>query len=264
MTQSILDVKQLSVILGDTPVLSQIDVRIPRGSIVCIVGPNGAGKTTLLKCINHIHCHYTGDIFIEGHSTRTLSHKTLARKIGYVPQVGTETPPPFTVRDFMRLSRYPHHRVWHSIVAEEKTIIDDALIHACLQHMSDRLLSSLSGGERQKAFIAAALVQESDILLLDEPTSFLDYHHQTDIADILRNISRKQGRTVIMVTHDINWALQMADYILALRSGRAVWFGPSCDFLDLDLLSSIFSTSFRIISDPELNIPLLMVRGKSS
>ena len=262
MNQSILDVAQLSVVLGQKEVLSGVDMSVPQGSIVCIVGPNGAGKSTLLKCLNRIHQHYAGDIFLEGRSTRSLSQKMLARKISYVPQVGGD-PPPFTVRELMRLSRYPYQQVWHAMTGEDKKLIEKILMHTGLEAMGDRFMSTLSGGERQKAFIAASLAQETDILLLDEPTSFLDYQHQNDVTVMVHEISRLQGRTVLSVTHDINWALQMADYILALKSGRSVWFGPSREFLNLELLSHVFNTTFRLVADLECGIPLLIVRGRS-
>ncbi|HCL80328.1 MAG TPA: ABC transporter ATP-binding protein, partial [Synergistaceae bacterium] len=178
-----------------------------------------------------------------------LSGKQIARRIAWVPQGGTDSLP-FTVRQFALMSRYPWKEPFRGETTEDVRIVSRALRLAGMEPFAERPMDLLSGGERQRALIAAALAQEADILFLDEPTSFLDYRHQVETVELIGRIIRDEGRTVLLITHDINLALQCSDRILALKGGRALLQGRRDDFLNEELLSSIFETRFSFVPVP--------------
>lgn len=255
-----LHVKGLSLELGGASILEDISFSIGKGRYLGIIGPNGAGKSSLLKCIGRLYKNFTGRISLEGSPLSSMPEKLLARRIAWVHQTGSDSLP-FTVREFALMSRYPWQKAIGGETVEDREIIDRSLETAGVTYIADRQLNSLSGGERQKALIAAALAQSTDILFLDEPTSFLDYMHQVETLELIERVNREQGMTILLVTHDINLALHGADEILALKRGKMVWKGQSAELLENNLLSEIFETGFEsFLSEGQL-MPYVAPRG---
>ena len=257
---SFLDVEGLSLELGGAPILKEISFSLGKGKYLGIIGPNGAGKSSLLKCLGRLYKNFSGRVSLEGSPLSSMSERFLARRIAWVHQTGSDSLP-YTVREFALMSRYPWQKALGGETVEDKEIIDRSLETAGVINIADRQLNSLSGGERQKALIAAALTQNTDILFLDEPTNFLDYRHQVETLELIEKVNREQGKTILMVTHDINLALHGADEILAIKQGKKVWQGHSTELLEKDLLSKIFDTNFKsFLSDNQL-IPYVAPKG---
>ncbi len=247
---SALTVESLCFTINRNPVLQDIRLTVNAGETWSILGPNGAGKSTLLKCLLRIYRDWRGRVAVFGKDLKTYTQKDLARRIAYVPQAGGNQGFPYTVREFVRMGRYPYAGVFGAQHGDDSKVVDASLARADVVQFAHRTLDTLSGGERQKVFVAAALAQEADILLLDEPAAFLDYRHQFEIAEILRSLSAQEGKTVISVTHDVNAALFTGGHVLALREGEVVFSGLAKSLDNEKILTSIFNTSFRFIDDP--------------
>ncbi|MBN1868471.1 ABC transporter ATP-binding protein [Candidatus Sumerlaeota bacterium] len=246
MTQPIVEIESLSFRIGRKPILRDVSMSVGEGEYWCVVGPNGAGKTTLLKCLDRIYSGTEGAIRIAGRPLREYSQKNLAKLMSYVPQADAATSP-FTVHEFVMMGRYPHLSPFSSIRKTDEEAVRRALELTGSIEFVDRRLDTLSGGERQKVHIAAALAQEPRILLLDEPTTFLDYRHQADILALLKRINRESGATVVAVTHDVNCALLSSDRILALKRGSVVYSGEASGVLDEGVLARIYDAAFEFI-----------------
>src|SRR5262245_36782497 len=216
MSEAALELDRFSIALGGREILRDLTFSIAAGERVAIIGPNGAGKTTLLKSLNRILRGGTGAIRIAGRPLGSYRQHELARRIAYVPQAETRTAP-FTVRESVEMARYPHLGPLAPVRPEDGAAVDRSLDAVGIRALSDRSLDTLSGGELQKALLAAALAQESDILLLDEPTAFLDPSQQTEILGVLARVHRERGATILSVTHDLNEALGHAQRVIALR-----------------------------------------------
>lgn len=261
MTETALQIESLSLAIRGTPILNNVSARIGAGETWSIIGSNGAGKSTLLKCILRIHSAWTGTVRLFGADLRNISQRNLARRVAYVPQPGGDQRFPYTVAEFVRMGRYAYSGPFGTARAGDNAAVDSAMKSTGVDGFAGRTLDSLSGGERQKVFIAAALAQQSDILLLDEPTAFLDYRHQAEIARILRAVNRDNGAAVVSVTHDVNSAMLTGGSVLALRNGSAVWTGPADRLADASLLGSIFGASFRFLDDPVSGRRLIAPQG---
>ncbi|MDD4159966.1 MAG: ABC transporter ATP-binding protein [Synergistaceae bacterium] len=255
-----LDIENLSLELGGVRILENISFSLDRGKYLGIIGPNGAGKSSLLKCLGRLQKNYSGRVLLEGNSISSMPERAVARRIAWVHQTGSDSLP-FTVREFALMSRYPWQKAIGGETLEDMEIIDRSLETAGVADIGDRQLNSLSGGERQKALIAAALAQSTDILFLDEPTSFLDYRHQVETLELVERVNREQGITILLVTHDINLALHGADEILAIKRGRTAWKGKSEDLHHKELLSEIFDTEFESFVSNGQKIPYVAPRG---
>lgn len=254
------EVHGLSLALGGTQILDNISFTFNKGDFLSIIGPNGAGKSSLLKCLGRLYKEYTGSVMLDGMQLAAMPPRTIAQRIAWVHQTSSDNLP-FTVREFASMSRYPWQKSFSGESRKDREIIEQSLKTAGVADLADRQLDSLSGGERQRALIAAALAQSTDILYLDEPTSFLDYRHQAETLDLIEKINKEQGITVVMVTHDINLALHGADNIIALKHGRVMWQGKSTDIIKDSLLSEIFETEFCSFKSVGQDIPYVTPRG---
>jgi len=250
MNNPALKVDSLSFSIRGTSILRNVSFQVSSGESWSIIGANGAGKSTLLKCLMRIHSTWTGQIELFNRSLDSYSQRELAQQISYVPQAGNDQRFPYTVREFVRMGRYPYSGFLGSVQPGDKQAIDEAMTSAGVEVFSNRTLGTLSGGERQKVFIAAALAQESKVLLLDEPTAFLDYRHQREVSGILNKINSESDATIITVTHDVNSAILTGGYVLALRNGEVVWEGISRDLVSEQILGEIFDADFRFLDDP--------------
>jgi iron complex transport system ATP-binding protein len=248
----VIEVDRFGFSLNGREILRDLTFSIGAGERVAVIGPNGAGKTTLLKCLQRILKGGTGRIRIAGAPLESYKQFELAKRMAYVPQSeGRDAP--FTVRELAEMARYPHLGPLAPMRAADATAIDRALEDTGMVALADRPLPLLSGGERQKALLAAALAQETDILLLDEPTSFLDPAQQADLLQVLGRVRR----TILSVTHDLNEALSHADRVLALREGALVFDGPSATLADGKALKSIYRHDFAVGSHPRTGRPVL-------
>jgi iron complex transport system ATP-binding protein len=250
MTGHALEAASLSFSIGDAAILTGVSFTVREGETWSVLGPNGSGKSTLLKCLMRIHRTWTGRVELFGRSLDSYPQRELARNIAYVPQAGSEQGCPFTVRQFIAMARYPYSGPFRTERRSDNAAVDEAMERTHTTRFARRTLHTLSGGERQKVFIAAALAQGGPIMLLDEPTAFLDYRHRQEVSAIMRWLNNQSGRAIVSVTHDVNAALLLGGMALALREGRVVYRGPVQGLRDLKLLASIYDAEFRFIDDP--------------
>ncbi len=250
-------VEGLGVRLGSAEILRAIDFRVESGGFLAVIGPNGAGKSTLLRCLDGIVVPAAGRIEICGKALRSHTRRELARTVSYVPQPDGGSLD-FTVRTFVEMGRFPHLTAWAALTETDRAAVNEAMDLTEVRELADRTMVSLSGGERQRASIAAALAQGGSILLLDEPTSFLDYRHQAQILDLLDRLHREKGLTVVAVTHDLNSAVATADTVLALKEGGVERIGPPADFLDERVLAEIFDAEFRLVEGGRHGLPFVL------
>jgi iron complex transport system ATP-binding protein len=243
-----------------------VDLDILRGECLAVVGPNGAGKTTLLRCLTGLLRPTAGELRYEGRSFATLSRRDLARRIAYVPQIRPASIP-LSVEEVVLLGRYPHLSPFQLAPRKEDfAAVDAALALVGIDDLRRRPVDELSGGERQAAFIAAALAQESELLVLDEPTIHLDARHQRDLAELLLRLLRLEteaGRTAviatIIATHDLNLASLLGDRLLALSAGEVLACGTPSQILEPGLLEKLFRARFEIVRGGERPVTLLQL-----
>ncbi len=235
--------------IDGTAILQDISITVEAGDYLSVIGPNGAGKTTLLKCIDRIYRGGTGTINIDGRPLATFTQKELAREVSYVPQAGGRMAP-FTVHQFVLMGRYAHMSPFSSPTHEDHKAVDDALAMTGTAEFKDRFLGTLSGGERQNVYIAAALAQGTNIMLLDEPTSFLDPKHEADVLALLAKINRERKTTIVAVTHHINSAAVTSDRILALKHGSIAFCGTPGEMMNNDVLQQIYDRTFTFATHP--------------
>ena len=236
---------QVSLEVGHRLILEGVEVRIHEGESVAIVGTNGAGKTTLLRLLAGVLVPSSGGLTLRGVPYQRLAARHLASSVAYVPQVRPARVP-LTVRDVVLLGRYPHNSPWSvGYGARDFDAVRRALEVTGSTDLAERPLSELSGGERQGVYIAAALAQETECLLLDEPTTYLDPGHQRRIAQLLRRLTREEGRTLVFASHDLNLAYALADHVIALVAGKVAASGPTEEVLDLGLLEDLYGAPFH-------------------
>jgi iron complex transport system ATP-binding protein len=239
--------------------LDDIHFSLEKGAFLFIIGPNGAGKSTLLKCLLRLHekGRTRGEIFLDGRPLSSRPQRELARLISYVPQAGGWIPP-FTVREFLRLSRYPHTPPGIRPGAADADAVERALALTGMAGLAGRFLKNLSGGERQKAFLAAALAQDTEIMLLDEPASFLDPRHTSELNRLLKSLNREQGLTMLTVTHDLNQPLDAGGQVLALREGKQVFFGSTEELPQGGVMEKTYAHSFTLLQHPRTGRPAVL------
>lgn len=260
MVSAFFEVRDLSLELNRHSVLSDISFSLDKGKLLAVIGSNGAGKSSLLKCLGGLYRNFSGSVLLEGISLAAMPQKKIARRIAWVHQSSSDTMP-YTVREFAEMSRYPWQQAFSGMSRRDRECVEEALSLADVEDIAERKLKSLSGGERQRALIAAALAQDTDVLFLDEPTSFLDYRYQVETLKLIERIDRERGITVVMVTHDVNLALRSADQILSLKNGRFFWNGTPSGFLENDLLRGVFDTEFVCFGDMDGGRPYVAPRG---
>lgn len=242
---------------NERTVLGPLDLDVLRGECLVIVGPNGAGKTTLLRCLTGLLRPSKGEISYEGRSFASLSRRQLARRIAYVPQIRPARVP-LRVEDIVLLGRYPHLSSFQLAPRESDfAAVDEALAVVGIEALRRRPVDELSGGERQAVYIAAALAQQSDLLVLDEPTIHLDARHQHDLAVLLQRLKEGADRTVVLATHDLNLASLLGDRLLALSEGRALTLGAPAEILRPDVLERLFAARFEIVRGGERPVTVL-------
>ena len=243
-----LEIKNLSLSIGGNDILKDASFDIPQGAFLSIVGPNGAGKTTLLRCVMGVIGSWTGDVLVGGRPLDTYRRRNLARLVSYVPQ-SDEMVFPYTGRELVMMGRYPHLSPFTRTNRADIEVVERTLEITGTSSLADRDMRTLSGGERQKVLIAGALAQEAGIMLLDEPTTFLDPRHTDEILSILADLN-ESGVTVVMVTHDINHAAYYADSVTALVDGCVVFNGSSEDLMNKEVLTAVYGKEFTQVMHP--------------
>lgn len=242
--------------IGKRRVLKGVTLSVVRGEYLTLAGPNGAGKTTLLKCLGGLLGRRL-NVDVLGKPLHTYPRKELAKLIGYVPQYSVWDAS-FSVSEFVMLGRYPYLQAFGTPSANDKAVVARMLDFTGLAELAGNRLTNLSGGERQKVFIAAALAQQSQLLLLDEPTTFLDPRHEAEISELILRINREYGVTVITVTHDINAAAVNAHRIVALKDGQIAFNGNAAAFMCNEVLTHIYDKSFVFATHPQTGVPVVV------
>lgn len=256
MPTPLISVENLTLELEGRRLLDGVTFDVMPGEHIAVIGPNGAGKTTLLRAIDLIYDNWSGEIRLQGETIRSLSRKRIAQKIAFVQQL-TTTVFSLTVRQVVEMGRYPHLKALSPVDAEDERIVQNAMRDMAVSEFSDRLLETLSGGERQRVLIAAALAQQPEILLLDEPATFLDYRHQSELYGFLRDVGRDREMTVIEITHDVNRALGGASRVLALVDGRLTFDGTPAELLRPKILHGVYGVEFRVLPASDGQPPIV-------
>jgi iron complex transport system ATP-binding protein len=227
-------------------VLKDLGITIEKGEIVTLIGPNGSGKSTLLKAISRLLDCMSGTVLLDGKDIHKINTREVARRMAVLPQT-QHMPPDFTVEELVAHGRIPHHR-WFEIKNDnDQEIIKWAINAAKLEHLADRLVVTLSGGERQRAWIALALAQKPEVLLMDEPTTFLDICHQLEVMELVKSLNKDMGITVIMVLHDLNQAASHSHRIIVLNKGCIVASGNPKDVISKELLKDVYNINAEVI-----------------
>jgi iron complex transport system ATP-binding protein len=242
---------------GGRPILGPVDLAVRRGECLAVVGPNGAGKTTLLRLLTGLLRPAAGEVSYLDRPFRALSRRELARRIAYVPQL-RPSHVPLAVEEVVLLGRYPYLSAFQMAPQEaDFKAVEEAMRLVGIEELRGRPVDELSGGERQAVFIAAALAQESELLVLDEPTIHLDARHQSDLAGLLLRLKAESGRTVVLATHDLNLASLLGDRLLALAGGKILAVGTPAEIVRPDVLERLFRARFEIVRGGERPVTML-------
>lgn len=245
----------LDIAYEETVIVKNLDLKIPSGKITSIIGPNGCGKSTVLKALGRILKPKSGTILLKGQDIHQLKTKEIAKKMAILPQTPT-APSGLAVQDLIAYGRFPHQSGFGKLNQKDIEMIDWALSVTRLTDLKLREVDTLSGGQRQRVWIAMALAQETDLILLDEPTTYLDLAHQLEILELLKDLNENQGCTIAMVLHDLNLAARFSDYMIAVREGGIVKEGIPDQVMTAAVLKKVFSIDAEIVRDPRLGHPV--------
>lgn len=249
----IFDVKQLNTGYQDIRILSDLSVAIEKGKVTTIIGPNGCGKSTLLKTLGRILKKQSGDIFLQEQNLQTLSTKEIAKKLAILSQ-SPSGPGQLKVAELIAYGRYPHRQNLGRLTQQDRDKIYWAMELTNTLEYAERELEALSGGQRQRVWLAMALAQETDILLLDEPTTYLDMAHQLEVLEIVHNLNKNFGCTIIMVLHDLNHAARYSDELIAMKKGQVLYKGTPKDIMTNDVLKHVFQIDAKILQDGDVPV----------
>jgi len=262
MTANELTAAGLSLAYGRNTIVDELDLVLPGGAVTAIVGPNACGKSTLLRGLARLVEPAAGTVAIDGHDVHRMSARALARRLGLLPQQPT-APDGISVEALVRLGRYPHQKALRPWTAADQHAVEEALRRTDTADLRDRAVDHLSGGQRQRAWIALALAQDTPLLLLDEPTTFLDLRHQLDVLDLVADLNATADRTVVMVLHDLGQAARYADHLVVMHDGKPAATGRPADVLTAELVEAVFGVPCRIVPDPETGTPLIVPKART-
>ncbi|WP_408009283.1 ABC transporter ATP-binding protein [Pseudalkalibacillus sp. A8] len=245
----------LNIGYGERLIVKDLTVEIPDKKITTIIGPNGCGKSTLLKAITRIISHQSGTVVLDGENISKQNTKELAKKMAILPQT-PESASGLTVGELISYGRFPYQKGFGRLTKRDYEMIDWALEVTGTIDFKHRPVDALSGGQRQRVWIAMALAQETDIIFLDEPTTYLDMAHQLEVLELLQSLNIQEHRTIIMVLHDLNQAARFADYIIAMKDGEIVKAGNYEEVITRDVLRKVFQIDAEIGRDPRTKKPM--------
>lgn len=248
--------RNLSVSYGKKEVLRSLDVDVPRGKVVTVIGQNGCGKSTMLKTVSKAVTPKRGEVVFCDRRLGEYAPKKLAQQIAYLSQVH-ESPPDIDVRTLVSYGRYPYSKFGRGLTQADADIIDRALALTGLTALEDRILSTLSGGERQRAWIAMTIAQEPEILILDEPTTYLDVSYQVEVLELIKKLNRELGITIIMVLHDINLAARYSDVLMAVKGGRLYAAGTPAEIVTKSICRKSLRSKRRFIRTRSISVRIL-------
>lgn len=258
---STLEARHLTLAYDGPVVVEDVTLAIPPGRITALVGRNGCGKSTLLRALARLMKPRGGAVYLDGAAISSLPTQEVARRLGILPQ-GPVAPEGLTVRELVAQGRYPHQGWLRQWSDRDERMVERALTLTGMVNLAERPVDMLSGGQRQKGWIAMVLAQDTELLLLDEPTTFLDMAHQLEVLDLLAELDRTEGRTTVMVLHDLNQACRYAHHLVALRDGRIFAEGPPAEVISEEFVRAVFGIECRIIDDPVAGTPLCIPVGR--
>ncbi|WP_410872399.1 ABC transporter ATP-binding protein [Nocardia sp. A7] len=262
MTSSVhrLAADAVSLGYGDRVIVDELSLDITPGVVTTVIGPNGCGKSTLLKSLGRLLRPREGQVVLDGKAISSMKTKDVAKVIGMLPQTPV-APEGLTVADLVARGRHPHQSWLRQWSADDETEVAAALAQTGIADLADRALDELSGGQRQRAWISMALAQGTDILLLDEPTTYLDLAHSLEVLDLVDRLHAEFGRTVVMVLHDLNLAIRYSDELVVMREGKIVERGRPADIVTAELLAQVFGLEATVLTDPVSGRPMIVPIG---
>ncbi|MCD7099194.1 ABC transporter ATP-binding protein [Stenotrophomonas sp. MMGLT7] len=249
--------EKLTLSYESRQVTRALDVRIPAGRITAIVGPNACGKSTLLRALARLLAPQSGRVVLHGRDIRSYPTREVARMLGLLPQ-SPVAPPGICVADLVARGRFPHQTLLRQWSEQDERAVLAAMRQTQVDALAEQPVDALSGGQRQRVWLAMAIAQETPILLLDEPTTFLDIAHQYDLLELCRRLNRDGGRTLVMVLHDLNQAARYADHIIAMKAGTILATGAPAEVITPELIESVFGIRSLVVPDPVTGTPMVV------
>ncbi len=252
-----LNASQVDIGYRNTTIIKELDVQIRDGKITSIIGPNGCGKSTLLKALSRLIEVKNGEVLLDNQNIQHQSTKEVAKNIAILPQTPTVTDS-ITVEELVSYGRFPHQKGFGRLSKKDKDEIEWSLNVTGITEFRHQSINDLSGGQRQRVWIAMALAQKTDIIFLDEPTTYLDISHQLEILQLVQQLNKEVGCTIVMVLHDINQAIRFSDYLLIMKEGQIIDNGPTDQVISKEILESVFNIDAVLGKDPRTGKPLLV------
>ncbi|MEZ0492272.1 ABC transporter ATP-binding protein [Kineococcus sp. TBRC 1896] len=258
-----LHAQDLTLAYDDRTIVRDLDVEIPDGSFTVVIGPNACGKSTLLRALARMLKPKRGAVLLDGQQIHSLPGKEVARRLGLLPQTAT-APDGITVADLVARGRFPHQKLLRQWSADDERAVDAAMAWTRVEDLAERTVDELSGGQRQRVWIAMALAQDTPLLLLDEPTTYLDVAHQIEVLDLCAQLHEEQDRTLVAVLHDLNHAARYATHLVAMQDGAVVAQGDPSEVVTAELVEAVFGLPCVVVPDPETGTPLVVPRARTS
>jgi ABC-type cobalamin/Fe3+-siderophores transport system ATPase subunit len=255
-----LTAEHISLAYDTELIVDNMNLTIPQGKITALIGSNGSGKSTILRSLSRLMKPKEGVVLLNGEEIHKQHPKEVAKKLAILPQ-GPQAPEGLTVKELCYYGRHPHKGLLSKNSAEDHDMIRWALRATKMEELAERSLEALSGGQRQRAWIAMALAQGTDLLLLDEPTTYLDLAHQIEVLELLRELNRDLGRTIVMVIHDLNQAARYTDHLVSISKGKIYAEGSPTDVFTEEMLHDVFGLVTRVIEDPIDHMPMCVPIG---
>ncbi|WP_460802163.1 ABC transporter ATP-binding protein [Microbacterium sp. GXF6406] len=262
-TASALHAQDVTLSYDSRLVAENLDVAIPHGKVTVIIGPNACGKSTLLRALSRLLAPTAGRVLLGEEDVRAIGPKDLARRLGLLPQTST-APFGITVADLIGRGRFPHQRMLQQWSKEDEEAVQRAMAATGVTELADRAVEELSGGQRQRVWIALLLAQDAPLMLLDEPTTYLDIAHQLDVLELCRRLNREEGRTMVLVLHDLNQAARYADHLVVMKHGTLAAAGAPEEILTEELIERVFGLTSRIVPDPVFGSPMVIPIASTS